>query len=230
MHGTFYVTHAVGRRWIAGGNRGNVVSIVVTWIGNGSPYVVPSAMSKSAVHAMTMSLAHRMGSLRHPPQRHRAGRNPDRRAGKRLTPGGDPARSDRAHNPMGRVGRIEELQNLATFLMSGRLRLAHRTRPSRWTARKALATGGNFYELRHWTDAQWQAAREPSRRRTKKTAPSAARSVQPRGFAGTSANTRSGLPLPSWIFSGAATMSAPVAGSRSRLHRHCRPYLPAPCM
>src|SRR6202162_5884377 len=30
MHGTFYVTHAVGRRWIAGGHRANVVSIVVT--------------------------------------------------------------------------------------------------------------------------------------------------------------------------------------------------------
>jgi NAD(P)-dependent dehydrogenase (short-subunit alcohol dehydrogenase family) len=57
MHGTFYVTHAVGRRWIAGGHRGNVVSIVVTWIYNGSPYVVPSAMSKSAIHTMTMSLA-----------------------------------------------------------------------------------------------------------------------------------------------------------------------------
>jgi NADP-dependent 3-hydroxy acid dehydrogenase YdfG len=56
MHGTFYVTHAVGKRWIAGNHRGNVVSIVVTWVHNGGPYVVPSAMSKSAVHTMTMSL------------------------------------------------------------------------------------------------------------------------------------------------------------------------------
>jgi NAD(P)-dependent dehydrogenase (short-subunit alcohol dehydrogenase family) len=45
LHGTFYVTHAVGRRWIAGGHRGNVVSIVVTWVYNGSPYVVPCARS-----------------------------------------------------------------------------------------------------------------------------------------------------------------------------------------
>ena len=57
MHGTFYVTHAVGKRWIAGGHKGNVVSIVVTWVHNGGPYVVPSAMSKSAIHTMTMSLA-----------------------------------------------------------------------------------------------------------------------------------------------------------------------------
>src|SRR5580658_7511198 len=61
MHGTFYVTHAVGKRWIAGGHKGNVVSIVVTWVHNGGPYVVPSAMSKSAIHAMTMSLAPESG-------------------------------------------------------------------------------------------------------------------------------------------------------------------------
>ena len=78
LHGTFYVTHAVGRRWIASGHRGNVVSIVVTWVYNGSPYVVPSVMSKSGVHAMTMSLATELGPLRHPPQRYRAGRHPDR--------------------------------------------------------------------------------------------------------------------------------------------------------
>src|SRR6266404_3153109 len=36
MHGTFYVTHAVGRRWIAAKQRGNVVSITVTWVRNGS--------------------------------------------------------------------------------------------------------------------------------------------------------------------------------------------------
>src|SRR5579863_1284908 len=46
MHGTFYVTHAVGRRWIASRLRGNVVSITVTWVRNGSPYVVPSARSE----------------------------------------------------------------------------------------------------------------------------------------------------------------------------------------
>src|SRR6202047_4388021 len=51
MHGTFYVTHAVGKRWIALKQPGNVVSITVTWVPNGSPYVVPTAMSKPAIHA-----------------------------------------------------------------------------------------------------------------------------------------------------------------------------------
>src|SRR5581483_8618722 len=39
----------------------------------------------------------------------------------------------------------------------------------------------------------------------------------------TSARTRSGLPLPWRILSGAATTTAPVGGSWSRLVRHCRP-------
>ena len=57
FHGTFYVTQAVGKRWIAGGHKGSVVSILVTWVHTGSPYVVPSAMSKAGLHVMTKSLA-----------------------------------------------------------------------------------------------------------------------------------------------------------------------------
>src|SRR5215212_9889702 len=57
FHGTFYVTHAVGKRWIAGGDKGSVISILVTWVHTGSPFVVPSAMSKAGLHVMTKSLA-----------------------------------------------------------------------------------------------------------------------------------------------------------------------------
>src|SRR5271167_3396446 len=66
MHGTFYVTHAVGRRWVQMAREGSWrsgdpyrshMSIITAWVLNGGAYTVPSAMSKSAVHAMTMSLA-----------------------------------------------------------------------------------------------------------------------------------------------------------------------------
>src|SRR3979490_1414173 len=43
FHGTFYVTHAVGKRWIAGGHKGSVISIGVTWVWKGSPFLLPSA-------------------------------------------------------------------------------------------------------------------------------------------------------------------------------------------
>ena len=57
FHGTFYLTHAVGRRWIEAGTGGSVLSIVSTGIVNGAPFVVPSTMSKAAICAMTKSLA-----------------------------------------------------------------------------------------------------------------------------------------------------------------------------
>ena len=57
MDGSFYVTLAAGKRWIAEGRKGSVVSNLVTWVWTGSAFVVPSAMAKTALHAMTMSLA-----------------------------------------------------------------------------------------------------------------------------------------------------------------------------
>ncbi|MGD0333938.1 MAG: SDR family oxidoreductase [Xanthobacteraceae bacterium] len=158
LHGTFYVTHAVGRRWIAGGHRGNVVSIVVTWVYNGSPYVVPSVMSKSGVHAMTMSLATEWAHYGIRLNAIAPGVIPTEGASKRLSPGAGPTERTERSNPMGRVGRIEELQNLATFLISdGCDWLTGQT--ITLDGGQSHATGSNFYELRHWTDAQWQAAR-----------------------------------------------------------------------
>jgi NAD(P)-dependent dehydrogenase (short-subunit alcohol dehydrogenase family) len=158
MHGTFYVTHAVGKRWIAGGTPGSVVSIVVTWARNGGPFVVPSAMSKSAVQAMTMSLASEWGRYGIRLNAIAPGEIPTEGMSKRLMPGVEPGASA-ARNPMGRVGRMEELQNLATFLMSdGCEWLSGETIVM--DGAEAMATGGNFYELRRWGDSEWKAARD----------------------------------------------------------------------
>ena len=167
MHGTFYVTHAVGRRWIAAGRRGNVLSIVVTWVRNGGPFVVPSAMSKAAVHAMTMSLATEWGRYGIRLNAIAPGEIPTEGMSKRLNPGEEPGARTARRNPMGRPGRLEELQNLATFLLSGGCDwLTGET--IAMDGAQALATGGNFYELREWGDAQWQAAREAIRAQDEK--------------------------------------------------------------
>ena len=159
MHGTFYVTQAVGKRWIAGGRRGSVVSITVTWARNGGPFVVPSAMSKAAVQAMTMSLASEWGRHGIRLNAIAPGEIPTEGMSKRLTPGADPGSRTASVNPFGRVGRIEELQNLAAFLLSdGCDWLTGET--IAMDGAQALATGGNFYELRKWGDAEWKAARE----------------------------------------------------------------------
>jgi NAD(P)-dependent dehydrogenase (short-subunit alcohol dehydrogenase family) len=159
MHGTFYVTHAVGRRWIAGKHPGNVVSITVTWVRNGSPFVVPSAMSKSAIHAMTMSLAAEWGRYGIRLNTIAPGEIPTEGMSKRLNPNDQPGARTIARNPMGRVGKMEELQNLAVFLISGGCDWISGETIAMDGA-QALATGGNFYELREWSDADWQQARD----------------------------------------------------------------------
>ena len=159
MHGTFYVTHAVGRRWIAGKLPGNVVSITVTWVRNGSPFVVPSAMSTSAIHAMTMSLAAEWGRYGIRLNTIAPGEIPTEGMSKRLNPNDQPGARTIARNPMGRVGKMEELQNLAVFLISGGCDWISGETIAMDGA-QALATGGNFYEMREWSDADWQQARD----------------------------------------------------------------------
>jgi len=156
MHGTFYVTQAVGKRWIKAGLPGSVVSIVVTWTRNGGPFVTPSAMSKAAVEAMTKSLAVEWGRHRIRLNAVAPGEIPTEGMTKRLMLG--EGLGTKAVNPFGRVGRIEELQNLAAFLLSdGCEWLTGET--IAMDGAQALATGGNFYELRKWGDSEWQAAR-----------------------------------------------------------------------
>ncbi|MEZ5763253.1 MAG: SDR family oxidoreductase [Xanthobacteraceae bacterium] len=167
MHGTFYVTHAVGRRWIAQNQRGNVVSIVTTWVRNGGPFVVPSAMSKAAVHAMTMSLATEWGRYGIRINAIAPGEIPTEGMSKRLNPGDEPGARTKRVNPMGRVGTMEELENLATFLISGGCDWINGETIALDGA-QALATGGNFYELRNWSDADWKAARDSIEAQNKK--------------------------------------------------------------
>jgi NAD(P)-dependent dehydrogenase (short-subunit alcohol dehydrogenase family) len=158
MHGTFYVTHAVGKRWIAGGHRGNVVSITTTWVRNGSPYVVPSAMSKSAIHAMTMSLAAEWGRYGIRLNTIAPGEIPTEGMSKRIKPGDEAGARTKAVNPMGRVGTMEELQNVATFLISGGCDWITGETIA-MDGGQALAMGGNFYQLRDWSNADWEQAR-----------------------------------------------------------------------
>ncbi|MGI9024108.1 MAG: SDR family oxidoreductase [Burkholderiaceae bacterium] len=167
MHGTFYVTHAVGKRWVAMARDGrwtkddpyrSVMSIIVTWVKNGGPYVVPSAMSKSAIDAMTKSLATEWAQFGVRLNAVGPGEIPTEGMSKRLNPGEEPGSRSAKTNPMARAGKMEELQNLATFLLSDGCQWLN-GESIMMDGGNALATGGNFYALREWTDAQWQEAR-----------------------------------------------------------------------
>ena len=162
MHGTFYVTHAVGKRWIAGQHRGSVVSIVVTWIHNSGPFVVPSAMSKSAIATMTRSLAVEWGRYGIRLNAIAPGVFPTEGASKRLRPGEEPGARTREVNPMGRVGQMSELQNLAAFLLADGCEWLNGETITVDGAQSLVSAGG-FYDLREWSDEEWRTARDAIR-------------------------------------------------------------------
>ena len=158
FHGTFYMTHSVGKRWIELGHKGSIVNILTTWIWTGSPYVVPSAMSKSGIHAMTQSLAAEWGKYGIKVNGIAPGPFPTKGAWERLNPGSN---DDGMTNtvPLGRVGEMEELQNLATFLMAdGCDYLTGQT--IGLDGGQYLTGGGTFSQLDKLSDEDWENMRK----------------------------------------------------------------------
>lgn len=117
FRGTFYVTHDVGTRIIKEKGRCNFLSILTTWVWNGSAFVVPSAMSKSAINTMTQSLAVEWGRYNMRFNAIAPGLFPTKGMSARLSPGGQGGNSRMEMHPMGRHGEMHELANLAVFLM-----------------------------------------------------------------------------------------------------------------
>ena len=169
FHGSFYVTQAVGKRWVAEAKAGkwkqgdpfrSVMSIIVTWVDNGGPYVVPSAMSKAGIEVMTKSLALEWARYGIRLNAVGPGEIPTEGMSKRLNPGEEPGERTKASNPMARVGEMSELQNLAAFLMAPGQCDWLTGQSIMMDGGNALAHGGNFYELRQWSDTDWKDARE----------------------------------------------------------------------
>jgi NAD(P)-dependent dehydrogenase (short-subunit alcohol dehydrogenase family) len=119
MHGTAYMTLACGKRWLAEGHKGNVLSIVATYAETGSPYVVPSAMAKAGVLAMTRSLAVEWGGRGIRLNAIAPGPFPTEGAWSRLVPNEAMDKAWMNKIPLGRVGEHRELADLAAFLLAG---------------------------------------------------------------------------------------------------------------
>lgn len=159
FRGSFYVTLACGKRWIEGGNKASVISILTTWIWNGGPFTVPSAMSKAGLNVMTKSLAAEWGPHGIRLNAIAPGPFPTKGAWERLSPQSANRDGDRANAiPMGRNGEMHELANLAVFLMAdGCDYLTGQTVAIDGALH--LASGGNFAALSRLTDEDWERIR-----------------------------------------------------------------------
>ena len=160
FRGTFYVTLACGKRWIDSGQKASVISILTTWIWNGGPFTVPSAMSKAGLHIMTKSLASEWGAHGIRLNAIAPGPFPTKGAWDRLSPQSATRGEQRTNAiPMGRNGEMPELANLAIFLMAdGCDYLTGQTIAI--DGGLHLASGGNFYQLSALGDDDWQHIRE----------------------------------------------------------------------
>ena len=120
MNGSFFTTHSIGKRWIAAGLPGSVVSLLTTWVFSGSAFVVPSAMAKAAVHAMTMSLAVEWARYGIRLNALAPGPIPTDFAWDVLDPGSSDVigATDVRGIPAGRHGTAQEVANLALFVLS----------------------------------------------------------------------------------------------------------------
>jgi NAD(P)-dependent dehydrogenase (short-subunit alcohol dehydrogenase family) len=118
LMGTLNCTLACGRRWLNSALPGTVLSISATYAPVGSAYVVPSAVSKAGVEALTRSLAVEWGDRGIRMNAIAPGPIPTQGAFSRVLPhpGLETLALDR--NPLHRFGTVEELANLAAFLVS----------------------------------------------------------------------------------------------------------------
>jgi NAD(P)-dependent dehydrogenase (short-subunit alcohol dehydrogenase family) len=156
LHGTMYCTLAVGKRWIEAQHKGVVLSILSTSTITGRAFTVPSAMAKSAILAMTKSLAVEWGPKGIRTVAIAPGSFPTAGASGQLHPEGrDEGWANR--NPLGRTGEHSELADLASFLISDRAGYINGEMVVQDGGAHLRSSGAE--DLLQWTDAQWERQR-----------------------------------------------------------------------
>ena len=118
LNGTINMTMACGRRWLQGKHKAVVLNIATTYAETGSAFVVPSAVAKAGVLALTRSLAVEWGGRGVRFVAIAPGAIRTEGAFSRLLPVPAMEKALLDHNPLHRLGTLEEIANLGAFLIS----------------------------------------------------------------------------------------------------------------
>jgi NAD(P)-dependent dehydrogenase (short-subunit alcohol dehydrogenase family) len=156
LHGAMYCTLGAGKRWIESKHRGVVLSILSTSTITGRAFTVPSAMAKSAILAMTRSLAVEWGPKGVRMVAIAPGAFPTPGASGQLRPEGrDEGWATR--NPLGRAGEHRELADLASFLISDAAGYINGEMVVQDGGAHLRSSGAE--DLLQWTQEQWDKQR-----------------------------------------------------------------------
>jgi NAD(P)-dependent dehydrogenase (short-subunit alcohol dehydrogenase family) len=155
--GTLHCTMACGRRWLKENRNGTVLNISATYAPVGSAYVVPSAVSKAGVEALTRSLAVEWGNRGIRLNGIAPGPIPTQGAFSRVLPRPELEALALDRHPMHRFGTVQELANLAAFLVSDGSGYIN-GEIIRMDGGEFLQGAGQFSNLgRILTDADWES-------------------------------------------------------------------------
>jgi NAD(P)-dependent dehydrogenase (short-subunit alcohol dehydrogenase family) len=146
LYGTFFCTSAFARRCFDDSRSGVVLSIATTYAETGSAFVVPSAVSKAGIVAMTRSLAVEWGERGIRLNAIAPGPFPTEGAWSRLVPTKDVEKAMLSRVPVRRFGTTEELAELAAFMISDASAYMNGEVVT-LDGGEALAAGGQFNDL-----------------------------------------------------------------------------------
>eukprot|EP00088_Acartia_fossae_P037204 TRINITY_DN38365_c0_g1_i1.p1 TRINITY_DN38365_c0_g1~~TRINITY_DN38365_c0_g1_i1.p1 ORF type:complete len:349 (+),score=59.83 TRINITY_DN38365_c0_g1_i1:36-1049(+) len=168
LKGTGFLTLDVGKRMIAQQTGGVFLAITTHYTNEGSAFVVPSACAKSGVETLAKSLGVEWGKYGIRFNCIAPGPIETEGAFGRLDPTGQAAATMIETIPEGRIGEIEEIANLATFMCSDY---------SSWINAETVtldggefrSLAGEFNKLRVITNEQWDMMEALIRKTNKKS-------------------------------------------------------------
>lgn len=118
LNGTWYCSQAVGKHMIETGRGGSILNMVATYAWTGSPGVVHSASAKAGVVAMAKTLAAEWGHYGIRVNCIAPGPIEDTGGADKLWPNEQIKEAILRGIPLRRLGKKEEISNLALFLVS----------------------------------------------------------------------------------------------------------------
>ncbi len=161
--GTFFLTQALGRKWIADGVKGSVCSISTTYASGAGTYMVPSAMAKAAVEAMTRTLSVEWADYHIRCNAVAPGLFPTTGSFSRLAPNMSEQSVQECllnYIPMKRYGEYKELAELIDFLLHADVSYLTGQTIDIDGGLKLAGTAGPFYhEFKNFKQEDWRKFR-----------------------------------------------------------------------